>query len=256
MTLDCHGVDTMLDSVAAAIGRSPEDLADALRRDEGRSEHDEFGAITERALSRFGVDAADVAFEQTCWFHGTRTLDPGRYERVGLLPLPMVVDWIWTQLGDLVRDNVSSEDWAAFRRSIENGGGGHWAQLYRGRMSHSVDHGPLGELVRDVLLKPRLTRSVDYLGMPETIEDIAIEAHSAFGVDLGSLYKAAAVPCIVKFRTRTYDVGALHTALAYGHVVLTGASEWSRDVCRGHSMMGQPVAPDDIVAVEVISDRC
>jgi hypothetical protein len=252
--LDCHDFSAMVATVAAAIERSPEDLVEALREDEGIGEHDEFGAITERTLGRLGVQPADVRFSGTCWFHGTRTLDPERYKQEGLLPQPRVADWLWEQLGDLVRDDVSKEDWQAFRESIESDGGGDWAHLYRLKRDH--DPGPLGELVREVVLKPRLTGSHDYLGMPETVEDIAAEAHSEFGIDLAARYETASVPCIVKFRTNTYDPRALHTAFAFGHAVLTAAAEWSRDVCRGHSMHGQPVAPEDVLAVEVVSDRC
>lgn len=251
--LDCHDFETMVASVSAAIGRTPEDLEAAIRHydyERERNLGEPLSTYMPRdVLSSLGVEIELVTFDGTYWFHGTRTLDPDRFQGEGLLPLPQVIDFLWEALYELSRGDIERDNWDAFRRSIEGGGGGHYADLYRLKMGSPTDHGPLGELVRHVLLNPSASSSHDYLGTPEIVQDIAIEAKDAFGVDLEPRFAESASPCLVKFRTAKFSKGALETALVYGSSVAT-EGRVGRGACFAFSGAGVPIRPEDILRVE------
>ena len=124
--------------------------------------------------------------------------------------------------------------------------------LYRAAVSSSGEHGPFGELVRDVLLRPALTSSHDYLRTSERAEDIAIEARERFGVDLAARFARASRSCLVKFRSFEVDSHALETALVYGWQMLTEGAISGRGPCRGYGGEGVPVPPENMLDVEVV----
>ncbi|MDE1854483.1 MAG: hypothetical protein KGI38_12150 [Thaumarchaeota archaeon] len=245
----------MLKSVSRAIGRQESDLVNSLRAydDDKRPMNEDFWTYGPKTvLSALDVDIGSVSFAGTCWFHGTRTLEPDRFTRHGILALPDIIDWLWDSILGLVSDEIDPTTWEAFRRQIESGGGGHYANLYRLKLAQPVDQGPLGELVRDVFLNPGASGSHDYLGTPEIVEDIAIEAKKSLKIDIGPRFTRAAKPCLVEFQTQSYDLGALNAALVYGMASLAG-EPIGRGACCAYSGKGKAIPACDVLSVEVVS---
>lgn len=255
--LDCHDLDSTLASFAGAIGITPAELERALREhDEARFEEaaeDPWQLMPREALERFGVDVETVArrFSGAYYFHGTRAIDPEAFRRRGILPLDQMVDELWATLRDLADDEISDEDWASFRSSVEAGAGGNDGYLYRLKTSGRIHFGPFGLVVRETFFEPRSTGSHDYLGCPEIVQDIARCFAFAHDVDLEQRFCEATKPCIVKFRSTQLRPGAINAALWYAYTKLRdgeirGNSNYSFD---GD---GTPVPPEDVVDVEVV----
>jgi hypothetical protein len=254
--LDCHDVDSTLASLADAIGTTEAELERAVREhDETRFEdatEDPWQLMPREVLKRFSVDVETLAgrFDGAHYFHGTRATDPAAFRRRGILPLDQMVDELWATLGDLAGHDISGENWAAFRRSIEAGAGGHDGYLYRLKARSRIHFGPFGLVVRETFLEPRSAVSHDYLGCPETVQDISRCFASAHGVNLEQRFCDAARPCIVKFRSMQLRPGAINAALWYAYTKLRG-----REI-HGNSNYpfdgdGTPVPREDVVAVEI-----
>jgi hypothetical protein len=134
--LDCHDLDRVLVSVAAAIGTDPTKLERTLREhDESRFEEapeDPWQLMPREVLGAFGADADTLAarFEGAYYFHGTRAIDPEAFGRRGIQPLDQIVDGLWATLRELAGD-VADAEWDALRRSVEADACGHDGYLYR-----------------------------------------------------------------------------------------------------------------------------
>jgi hypothetical protein len=264
--LDCHDVASTFASFASALGIRLGELEDALREyDEARFSdysEDPQERMPREVVEEFGSDAEQLAgrFEGIYLFHGTRVVDPETFRHQGILPLPDMVEPIWRMLYELVREECSPEEWAAFRRSVEvEGTGGHDGWLYRlktvgGGLGAAVNQGPYGMLVREFFFQPEETSSHDYLGCPEVVQDIARCYASATGVDLEQRFCAATVPCIVKFRFRQVLGGAVSSALWYAFSMLR-EGELTTNARWGFDCEGRLVPPEDVVEVEVRRSR-
>jgi hypothetical protein len=256
--LDSHDLDSMLASLADAIGTTPGELERALRGyNERRFEEareDPWELMPREVLERFGVDVETVAgrFDGAYYFHGTRAVDPDAFRWRGILPLDQMLEELWATLRELAGDEISDEDWAAFRQDVEKGTGGHEGWLYQHKIGAGVDQGPFGLVVREIFLEPKSTGSHDYLGCPEIVQDIARCFAAADAVVLERRFCGATTPCIVKFRSMQLRPGAIKAALWYAYTKLrdgeiTSSSNYSFD---GD---GEAVPAEDVVAVEIVN---
>lgn len=252
--LDCHDLATALSSLAEAIGTTPAELEQVLREyDESRFEdttEDSWERMPHEVLERFSVDVETVAlrFERAHYFHGTRAIDPEAFCRRGILPLDQVVEELWATLRGLAGDEISDEDWAAFRRSLESGAGGHSGTLYRMKTGGRIHFGPFGLVVRETFVEPRAAGSHDYLGCPEIVQDVA----SCYAGGLERRYCDAAKPCIVKFRSTQLRPGAIKAALWYAYTKLRDG-EISPNSNYSFDGDGVAVPAEDILDVEIVT---
>jgi hypothetical protein len=246
--LDCHDQQTTLATLSAAVGVAPRTLVAALRNFDDavleNCEDDPAMVMPRKVLGSVGVDITSVPLAGAHYFHGTRSTNPADFHRDGILPLNLVVERIWTTLHELLRGDCSSDEWAAFRRSVEKDGGGHDGDLYRLKTRGRLHHGPHAVLVRDILLDASANGWHDYLACPEIVQDIA----RCYGSGLEARFRAASVPCIVTFRRTDIDAPrAIATACWYLHG--DGRTNITID---GYMGEGLDVPPEDVVGVEVV----
>jgi hypothetical protein len=255
IALDCQDVGTALASLAAVLAVDIDDLRTSLLAyDESRfvnSSEDPYVRLPRELLEGLGADAETVGFDSAFYFHGTRATDPEAFYRDGILPLDEVIERLWAELFELVRDERSAEEWEAFRRDVERDAGGHDGFLYRLKTGDRLHFGPYGVLVRDILLDPSATNSHDYLACPEIVQDIARCYQSAHKVDLEARFCAASHPVIVKFQSRDVWAGALPTSVWFVFAKLRHA-ELTLHARGGFDGEGRAVQPGDVVEVETL----
>jgi len=253
--LDCKDVDTALASLAEGLAVDVEELrASLLAYDESclaDSSEDPYVRLPRELLDGLGRGAETVSFDSAFYFHGTRVTDPDSFYRDGILPLDDVIERLWAGLFELVRDERSTEEWAAFRRDVERDAGGHDGFLYRLKTGDRLHFGPYGVLVRETLLDPSATSSHDYLGCPEIVQDIARCYQSVHDVDLEARFCAASRPIIVKFQSSDVWAGALPTALWFVYAKLRH-DELTLNARGGFDGEGRAVPPEDVVDVKVV----
>ncbi|MEY9894294.1 hypothetical protein ABIA31_007980 [Catenulispora sp. MAP5-51] len=249
--LDCQDVDSTVRSLATASELPAHLLVEKMPSFEvdwvelAPADVDPLVVAPRDYFQLLGVDIGDLRFEGTYYFHGTRVIDPDSFRRDGILPLGRMIDRLWETLYELIRDDVTEEQWRRCRADLEAGGGDHDGWLYRTKVDNPVHHGPYAMLVRDHLLNPRATHSHDYLATPEIVEDIA----RACGFGLQARFDAAATSCTVKFRindTRDVDVEA---AFWYAYTMTRGEGIGMASLA-GIDLGGCPVPAADILAVD------
>jgi hypothetical protein len=252
--LDCHSTESALVSLSSGLGLDPEVVAETLAAcDEDRSNGSDRNPqhqLPEDVLASLGVAIENAGFGGAYAFHGSRVVDPDSFRRRGILPRRMLVDEVWTTLGDLA--DAEPGEWADFRRSMETDGGEDWGQQYRSRISS--DHspwleGPYDYYVRECLLQTAVEGLHDYLALPEIVEDIAGGFKTRTGFDLAAAYTSVTRACIVKVQV-PFEPHAVGTALwyLYGSVKGIGLA-WA---CGGPSLTGNPIRARDVVDVEVL----
>lgn len=264
VALDCETPDSAIGSIAKAAGVK----AGALRQVLAASEPDKLyadwddesldrlpfepedpsSAIPRRWLAELGVDLDLVQFDRTCFFHGSRVRNPSSFVRQGIRPLGDMVDQIWSELYDLVADEIDPSRWATLRRQLDGRSphtGGHSAHLYRSKVGDRIHHGPFAQLVREHSLNPPWGMH-DYLDIPEIVEDIA----RCVGMDLEMRFRRSTTPCIVKFARPRAGVGDLASALFYAyselHKVDVGLNGVGGIACDG------PVLPSEVLYVQPV----
>lgn len=210
---------------------------------------DPVGAIVDAVARSIGVPAS--APECIHYFHGTRVMDPDRFEIEGLWPLEMVLDAIWDAIVALVPE-VRPRGLARLREDMTSGMAGPHTYALRTRSER--ERGPYAHLVRDALEHPEAYSSVDYLSGAEIAVDICAAVRERFGIDAPSRWMKATVPCIVEFTSQSEHVqGALASALWYGHAGLdaerTRHANWCFDGC------GEAVPAASVLVVDVIRER-
>lgn len=252
--LDCETLETTLASVALAAGVSERELLDGLRRFDPAgvdTSADWYGAVPRAALASIGVNIDSVRFDAIRAFHGTRTLDPQRFVRHGILPLGAVIDRLWDDLFAIAGGQVTTAEWHAIRTAIETGPlrpgpAEHSAYLYRLKVGKTSLHGPYANLVRDHVLAP-IEGHHDYLAIPEIVQDIARFA----GTDLQDRFERAAKSCIVKFRHHEVTHHEIDSAVSY---LLSKAHNEPHGFSSVHGLdcKGVAVPPEAVVAVDEI----
>jgi hypothetical protein len=255
--LDCHDVDSALTSLAAAIGASALELEQALLNyDDDRWALRPNEAPEDQTpldvLEHFGTDVDHITerLAGAYCFHGTRVLDPQVFFRRGILPLDAMLEEIWAALREF--SELSAQEWATFRASVETDGGGDDGRRYRFKTGDRIHFGPHGMLVREIFLYPP-AGTVDYLGCSEIPQDIAWCYQSAFGLDLERRFCDASTPCIVKFRSTQRLSEAIDTALWYAFSRLRSGELPSNT--SGYTGEGRAVPAEDVVDVEVVPSR-
>jgi hypothetical protein len=245
-------------SLAASADTSAAALVEAARAfNEERSwgDADPFTEMPRLLFAQFGATVEDLSFHEACYFHGTRVADPSRFLREGVRPLGSHADDLWAALYELVADVATISEWQALRESVEQGesrADSGW--YYRNRIGSRDQHGPYAYVVRECHLKPEPNGWHDYLACPETVMDIARCFEARSGVDLGARFRAATVPCIVKFRSDELKSGAICAAswYVYGRVRDGELSPNSSYGPRGH---GDSVLSADVLGVEIMEQR-
>ncbi len=245
--LDCHDLDAAVHSLAVASNRSEAAVADAIASVavDWRTVTDEVEAAARRQVFELlDLTDEDFRFDGTCFFHGTRTLDPSSFRRDGVLPLGHVMDRIWDDLYSLISDRITLDAWRDHRAAVESGEGGHGGYMYRLKTKDLSFHGgPYAFLVRDHHIA-RIKENHDYLATPEIVRDIAWTCD----FDLQQEFDNAARPYIVKFRTTSTTVHALHTAFWYIHSSLRGTERgWYHQY--GHDCRNTVVPAGDVLDV-------
>jgi hypothetical protein len=257
--LDCRDLDSTLASLADAIGTTASTLEEELRNyDDSRfagASEDPWLLMPREILQSLGTDVSTVVerLDGAYYFHGTRAIDPETFRRRGILPLDQMVDEVWSTLRALVRDEISNQDWAAFRRAVEADAGAHDGFLYRLKTGDRMHFGPFGLVVRETFFEPQATTSHDYLGCPEIVQDVARCFSAAHGIDLERRFCEASRPSIVKFRSTQLRPGAVNAALCYAYSKLRD-NEIGSNSNYSFDGEGEPVPPEAIVEVEIVSN--
>ncbi|MEU7525101.1 hypothetical protein AB0A74_05160 [Saccharothrix sp. NPDC042600] len=247
MLLDCHDLDAAVRSLAVASDRREQALIDAIASVDlpgGTVSEDTETAVPRRAFEMLELTDEDFRFDGTCFFHGTRTLDPSSFRRHGILPLGRTVDQLWMDLHKLISEKITLAEWRDHRAMVERGGGGHGGYLYRLKTTGLSFHGgPYAFLIRDHHLD-RIDGNHDYLATPEIVHDIA----RTCDFDLQQVFEDAAKPYIVKFRTAETTIHALHAAFWYVHAALRGEkSGWYS--LYGHDCRNTVVSVEDVLDI-------
>lgn len=249
--LDCHDADAALSTLSAAIGVAPGELRRAVsafdRSKVNTRDEDSAFAIPRGILAGVGVEIEAVRFDGAAYFHGTRVLDPAGFTRRGILPLDQVVEQIWEMLHELVGDECSINEWAAFRSWVEAGGGGDDGFQYRLKTRDRLQRGPHALLVCDHLLAPATTWH-DYLDCPEIVQDIARCYQTRYGTDLEQRFRSAALARIVKFRSARVD-GHRAAATAIRYLCSSLCGEEPMSPLGGFDGPGDPVPARDVIEV-------
>jgi hypothetical protein len=245
--LDCQSPDVAIQTLAEICGRPVDAVRDAIATYEPDWDLPRQDSIGPQAmLASLAVDLRGLKWDGTYYFHGTRTLDIAKFRHQGILPLGRMIDDLWAGLYELVRDEISQEQWLRYRTSMESSGEGHAGFLYRLKLHDEGLHGPYSILTRDHHLRP-VQGTHNYLASPEIVEDIA----SVVGHGLQQRFEAIAQSCLIKFRTCGTDTCALEEACWYIHTMLRdGEPGWHGLYCGDRK--GKEVPPEDIVSIEVI----
>lgn len=154
-------------------------------------------------------------FDATYWFHCTRTWSSNTFDK-GLLPLGQVIDKIWDFLFDLTKGQVTSQQWADFKHSIESSNS-HGADLYRMKLANAKLHGgPHALLIREAAIEAAKSSMYwNYFEIPEIVDDIF--KCCPYRIDLRHEFVTKTAPCIVKFRDDSAEIGPLRRALIYAY---------------------------------------
>jgi hypothetical protein len=249
--LDCETVDSTYASLERILGLHRRELDEFFEKADievlSECSFDGDGDPSRVLLSELQKQmGAGGDYQQTCWFHLTRSVPDTTFEE-GILPLPQCRDRIWETLYLFAATRVSRAAWDAFRTNM---GTSHYADLYSLKMEGAIHWGPLGMLVKDHAFIPEDVGNHDYLRGSETVEDICWCFKKQFGYDLLNAYRRATLPVIVKFTGPAQD-DCLPSALY--HLYNRYHSRGCSLLCStNYDSEGVPISRDRIVAVEFV----
>lgn len=178
-------------------------------------------------------------FDQTCWFHLTRTFKGNQFEN-GLLPLPQIINTIYDFLFSLVRDRLSREQWNKFIEEL------YEDSFHRSQITGA--RGPDAFLIRDIAFRGGIH---DYLRVPEIISDICYAFNKTFGFDLLTKFLDNTKPCIVKFSSDMSRAEDFRKAVYYIYLVHHG-SEFGSECDIARTGLGTPIPMDQIVRIDFL----
>lgn len=251
--LRCPGPLVALRGVAALYGVSAQRLAACLPACDTRARADGQAAVGALAAA-VSTHLATVPLQPTAvhYFHATRLVNPALVLAQGLRPSPATPDAVWQRLGELVRSDITSADWAALQPAAD--GRDHGSHRHLRDAADALHRGPSGTLVRDVALHPARYGAHDQLALPALITDIAAACEPALAFDLTQRFMHATTPCIVEYRRRPARHGQdIDAALSFVAAALRGAI--SPRASGGHDAHGAPIAAHDIVSVRAIDTQ-
>jgi hypothetical protein len=234
--LDCETFESATRSLASLVGINIDDLrsrlvnAQSFRAFEQKARrHGIAGGYdyARDALWRkiFG-DLEPPAPSVVYWFHATRVL-PGASFSEGLLPLPEAVPRLLASLKE-----IGLQPAPASERSYQR-------ECHEEKLAWRGSWGPFGHLVREAALSNTQNH---FFHAPEVVVDL--------GFDLPA-FRAATVPCIVKFRARDSWPDVVMQAFYYAYL-----STWRKKADGECSTTwdgeGRTVPAEDIVRVEFL----
>ena len=213
-TLDCESLSSTYKSLEFILGLTKHELQQIFdstdipgRVSDSADPAKELFSYIERQTH------CQAEFDATCWFHCTRTWPSNTFD-IGLLPLDQVIDKIWNFLFDLTKGQITSQQWADFKHSIESSNS-HWADLYRMKLANAKLHGgPHALLIREAAIEAAKSSMYwNYFEIPEIVYDIS--ECCPYRIDLKHEFVTKTAPCIVKFRDDRAEIGPLRGALIY-----------------------------------------
>jgi hypothetical protein len=220
--LDCETTDSTYDSLESIQGVKRiklESVFDALDLERFYQENRYYPRPPEDLLyyEVRKVSTLPSTYDQTCWFHLTRTIPLNNFEQ-NILPLGQCINGIWDLLHSLVKRAISSAEWTAF---MEDMGDHHNAGLYAMKVSDETHWSPYALLSRDHAFKVSEVGNDDYLGAPEIVEDICLCFSEKFEYDLLGTFIRKTKPFVVKFVAGPRS-GCVSTAIYHLYNVYRG----------------------------------
>jgi len=192
-----------------------------------------------------------ISYDQSNWFHLTRLYKNEDFKS-GILPLIDVVESKWDNLYNLIFDQISEEEWAKFRRNMENGLLGPHSSLYKFRISNTNFKGPYAISIKETAFNADKLRHHDYLAVPEIIKDICFCFENNYGYDLFNEYSKNSFPCIVKFKTDFSHPDIIGKVLFYLYQTVHG-NELNSNCKINYNANGNKIPPEDILKVEYLN---
>jgi len=186
-------------------------------------------------------------YDQTCWFHLTRTVETNRFE-AGILPAGDAMSFLWEFLYNLLEGAVSKEDWEKFKKDISTSRASY-AEPFQWRVTDPTHSGPYAMLVRNIAFKAKEVGNHDYFGVPEIVQNICLCFRKYHELDLLDAFREKTKPCIVKFIDNGAKPKYLWAALYYLYSLYRGDKlSW----CCNTSFvgMGRLVPKDRILKIE------
>src|SRR5437879_697340 len=169
MILDCENAASIYSSLELAYGVTKPQLDAAFEMLAKERQYVECVSDEELLSSLHVRETAETVFDETYWFHATRTQRTNEFTD-GLLPQNQVLEEIWDTLFALVDGAFTKDEWLAFRRGIETeySDDDERIQGYRRTVGNAFHWGPFGYLIGESAVQ----KKEHYFTTPELIEDI------------------------------------------------------------------------------------
>ena len=251
--LDCESTESAYDSLEQifAVGRDKlesifEEIdIDAIYKTSptllGAGHEVLFSVVTKRLSKRV------FAYDQTCWFHLTRTTGPNRFE-AGILPTGEAMGFLWEFLYGLLEGAISEADWEKFKIDIL-ASSDWYAKAYQLRVTDPSLSGPYAMLVKDIAFNAQALGNHDYFLVPEIVQNICTWFRKNHEIDLLDAFCKKTMPCIVKFIDDGTKPKYLWAALYYLYSLHRGDKlTWCCNTTFGG--MGRLVPKERILKVE------
>lgn len=216
--LDCESPKSAIDSISKIFSCTSSEFSEFSNSldleksfvNTGASEAVSFeGYVFNTFVDHFQLPAA---FDEICWFHGSRTLQSSSFKK-GLLPLNEVLPQIWDSLIlKAPNEHVQNNLLILRKDGVPN-------KLYGLKVPDKTHWGPYGYLVKEFLTHTEELCQHNYLAMPEIIEDICSGYKEKFQESIVDIYTQLLKPCIVKFITPASDIysDVTNIALCYAY---------------------------------------
>lgn len=217
--LDCETQETMYASLEQITGVTKAELLSFFNQFDLEKYYEDNPDYWEPAEDLFlnklrAMARTNLQFDCTTWFHLTRTFK-GNDFKDGILPLGKNVQFIWDFLFHLQKGFLSQEEWQNFKKYVEKQSSGHYAWLYRMKVSDSFHWGPYAMLIKDVAFSAEEIGNHDYLDAPEIVEDICFTFEEKYNYDLLTKFKQSTYPCIIKFQVQESNIRHLGIVLNF-----------------------------------------
>lgn len=216
-TLDCESIESTYKSLETILGVKESELCQLFDEAEVYGERRQWPHLSELdfllSYIQSKVAHCETDFDKTCFFHATRTWPNNKFED-GLLPLNQAAEKICDFLFELVKEQVTVQQWAKFRNSVISPNSNSYDNYAEKHRKPKIHGGPVAFLIKEIALLAN-SDGTDYLASSEFIEDIS--KYWVFESDLVELFRENTVPFIIKFDGHVSQIGALKTAIMYAY---------------------------------------